>query len=205
VSCHNLSGYQSFVNFEGPQIGRDMKTALRNVYDKVAASMPPVLRCRGSACCTAITFERGEFCAWMFSFPGNVEQEKDVIRRQLHDYVVAFDTGMAPAVGRQLTIAGALTGNDSQVFELLASRAGAGDCDLIARGWEGKSLRGWLYRNGTFQGDRRGEATLAPEVLLASFMERGEPLTLTCVPPGDGWRSALDRNLDGYFDGDEGI
>jgi len=25
------------------------------------------------------------------------------------------------------------------------------------------------------------------------------------VPPGDGWRSALDRNLDGYFDGDTSL
>ena len=27
--------------------------------------------------------------------------------------------------------------------------------------------------------------------------------TLTCVPPGNGVRIALDRDEDGYFDGDE--
>jgi hypothetical protein len=209
VSCHNLpAGTNRLVNFEGPQIGRDMKTAqLRNVYDKIGRFNAAGPQVSGFGLLHDGTFESvvSFLRLDVFFFPGTVEQEKDVIRRQLHDYVVAFDTGMAPAVGRQLTIAGALTGNDSQVFELLASRAAAGDCDLIARGWEGKSLRGWLYRNGAFQGDRRGEATLAPEVLRARYLERGEPLTLTCVPPGDGWRSALDRNLDGYFDGDEGI
>jgi hypothetical protein len=32
----------------------------------------------------------------------------------------------------------------------------------------------------------------------------GQELTYTCVPPGSGVRVALDRDLDGRFDGDEG-
>jgi hypothetical protein len=42
---------------------------------------------------------------------------------------------------------------------------------------------------------------------LAQLIERheaiGEPITFTCVPPGDGVRSALDRDLDGVLDGEE--
>jgi thrombospondin type 3 repeat protein len=28
-------------------------------------------------------------------------------------------------------------------------------------------------------------------------------LTFTCVPPGSGWRVGIDRDGDGYADGDE--
>jgi YVTN family beta-propeller protein len=206
VSCHNLpAGTNHLVNFEGPQIGRDMKTAqLRNVYDKIGrfnASGPQV---SGFGLLHDGTFESvASFLRLdVFFFPGNSEAAKDVIRRQLHEYIMAFDTGMAPAVGRQLTINGALTGDERQTLELLTNRAGAGDCDLIARGWEGEALRGWLYKNGAFQGDRSGEPALGPDALLERFIKYGEPLTLTCVPPGDGRRSALDRDLDGNLDGD---
>jgi len=39
--------------------------------------------------------------------------------------------------------------------------------------------------------------------LLDRYRQSAEPVTFTCVPPGDGGRSALDRDLDGYLDGDE--
>lgn len=208
-SCHNLpSGTNRLVNFEGPQIGRDMKTPqLRNVYDKIGRFNAAGPQVSGFGLLHDGTFESvvNFLRLEVFFFPGKTEAEKDVIRRQLHDYVIAFDTGMAPAVGRQLTLAGAMSGDERQLFDLLARRAGAGDCDLIARGWEGKSLRGWLYRNGAFQGDRSGEAPQAPQALLGRYLARGEPLTVTCVPPGDGRRSALDRDLDGHLDGDERV
>ena len=40
---------------------------------------------------------------------------------------------------------------------------------------------------------------------LSAFLDRqgGRPITFLCVPPGDGYRSALDRDLDGVLDGDE--
>ncbi|MGH9893818.1 MAG: hypothetical protein ACREA0_17905, partial [bacterium] len=83
------------------------------------------------------------------------------------------------------------------------SRAAAGDCDLTARGWEGPALRGWLYRGGVFYGDRGSEAPLHLTGLLSRYRRSGEPVTFTCVPPGDGLRSALDRDVDGHWDGDE--
>jgi hypothetical protein len=83
------------------------------------------------------------------------------------------------------------------------TRAAAGDCDLTGRGWEGSTLRGWLYRNAAFSGDRSDEKPLHLEALLSRYRLTREPITLTCVPPGDGLRSALDRDLDGYLDGDE--
>jgi hypothetical protein len=60
-----------------------------------------------------------------------------------------------------------------------------------------------LYRSYAHHSDRRGEAPLEREALLGRYRSSGEPVTFTCVPPGDGVRSALDRNLDGVLDGDE--
>jgi hypothetical protein len=60
-----------------------------------------------------------------------------------------------------------------------------------------------LYRDYLYLGDRRGETPLEREALLARHRSSGEPITFTCVPPGDGQRSALDREMNGILDGDE--
>ena len=207
VSCHSLpSGTNRLVNFEGVQIGRDMKTAqLRNVYQKVGRFNVPGSQVAGfgllhdGAFDTVVSFLRLD----VFFFPGKAEEEKDITRRLLESYIIAFDTGMAPAVGRQLTVAGDLRDDERRMLDLLQIRAGAGDCDLTARGWEGKTQRGWLYRNAEYHGDRSSEAPLTLGGLLNRYRNASEPVTFTCVPPGDGRRSALDRDLDGYLDGDE--
>lgn len=206
VGCHSLpNGTNRLVNFEHTQVGRDMKTAhLRNVYDKVGrfnASGPQVSGfglIHDGTFDTVTNFLRMEG----FLFPGKTEAEKDVIRRQLHHYVMSFDTGMAPAVGRQLTVVGELLEADRKLLDLLMIRAAAEECDLTARGWEGKVQRGWLYRNYVYHPDRRGETPLELDALLGRYQPSGEPITFTCVPPGDGQRSALDRELDGILDGD---
>jgi YVTN family beta-propeller protein len=207
ASCHNLPlGTNRLVNFEGVQLGRDLKTPhLRNVYQKVGRFNVPGPQVAGfgvthdGALDTVEDFLRLD----VFFFPGKTEEEKDVTRRLLNSYVMAFDTGMAPAVGRQLTISEELREKDRQLIDLLMTRAAAGDCDLTARGWEEKTLRGWLYRNNVFRGDKSNETPLNLLALLNRYKLNGEPITFTCVPPGDGLRSALDRDLDGYLDGDE--
>jgi DNA-binding beta-propeller fold protein YncE len=207
AGCHNLPlGTNRLVNFEHTQVGRDMKTAhLRNVYQKVGRFNVPGPQVDGFGLIhdgtldTVANFLRLDG----FFFPGKTEEEKDVTRRQLHSYIMAFDTGMAPAVGRQLTVSDEGEKQERDLLDLLTTRAAAGDCDLTARGWEGTALRGWLLRGGAFHGDRSGEAPLPLEALLSRHRQSGEPVTFTCVPPGDGVRSALDRDLDGRFDGDE--
>jgi hypothetical protein len=207
VSCHSLpSGTNRLVNFEGVQVGRDMKTAqLRNVYQKVGrfnASGPQVAGfglLHDGTFDTVVNFLRLD----VFFFPGKTEEEKDVTRRMLESYIMAFDTGMAPGVGRQVTVGDELGNKDRQLIDLLMERTAVGDCDLMARGWEGNGQRGWLYRTGAFLGDRRDEPALRLDALLSRFRREREPITFTCVPPGDGFRSALDRDLDGHLDGDE--
>jgi len=207
VSCHALPlGTNRLVNFEGPEIGRDMKTAhLRNVYDKVGRFNVPGPQVSGfgllhdGALDTVVNFLRLE----VFRFPGDSQEEKDQTRRLLDSYIMAFDTGMAPAVGRQVTASGPIPDEDRHVLALLMQRSLAGDCDLIAKGWEGMIQRGWLLRDESFVGDRRVQTALGLDALLERYNAIGEPLTFTCVPPGDGPRSALDRDLDGRLDGDE--
>jgi hypothetical protein len=194
------------VNFEGPQIGRDMKTAhLRNLYDKVGRFNVPGPQVSGFGLLHEGTFDSvvNFLRLDVFSFPGATEGEKDLTRRRLQHYVMAFDTGMAPAVGRQLTVAGDLPDADRRMLSILMNRAAAGDCDLTARAWEEKTQRGWLYRDGSLHGDRGGDAPSTLGDLLDRYRRAAEPVTFTCVPPGDGRRGALDRDLDGYLDGDE--
>jgi len=206
-SCHNLPfGTNRLINFENIQVGRDMKTAqLRNLYQKVGRFNVPGPQVSGFGLLhdgtfdTVVNFLRLD----TFFFPGKTEEEKDATRRLLESYIMAFDTGMAPAVGRQLTISDELKAEERQLIGLLMTRAAAGDCDLTARGWEGAALRGWLYRNDAFHGDRSDETPLGLEGLLDRYKRNGEPITFTCVPPGDGLRSALDRDLNGHLDGDE--
>jgi DNA-binding beta-propeller fold protein YncE len=207
VNCHTLpAGTNRLVNFEGLQIGRDMKTAqLRNLYDKVGRFNVAGPQVSGFSFLhdgtvdSVVSFLRFD----VFFFPGDTEAEKDVIRRQLHHYIMAFDTGMAPMVGRQLTVRGELSGGERQMLHLMSARAAAGDCDLTARAWQEKLQRGWLQRDRVFYSDRAAELPLVLDDLLARYRVSAEPITFTCVPPGDGRRSAIDRDLDGHLDGDE--
>ncbi len=207
VSCHVLPmGTNRLVNFEGAQIGRDMKTAhLRNLYDKVGRFNVAGPQVSGFGLLHDGTFDSvvNFLRLDVFFFPGTIEAEKDATRRHLQDYVMAFDTGMAPAVGRQLTVAGDLADDDRRVLDVVMTRAVAGDCDLTAKAWDEKTQRGWLYRNRSFYGDRSADAPLTLGDLLTRYRRAGEPITFTCVAPGDGQRSALDRDLDGHLDGDE--
>jgi hypothetical protein len=206
-SCHLLPlGTNRLINFEDVTVGRDMKAAhLRNVYQKVGRFNVPGAQVSGYGLLHDGTFDTVASFLKLdtFVFPGKDEQEKDSIRRALQSYVIAFDTGMAPAVGRQLTVPGAMTPAQEELLGLLMARAAAGDCDLIASGWEGGRERGWLYQRGAFRGDRRDENMLNSAALLKRYSAGRETVTFTCVPPGDGARSALDRDLDGFPNGDE--
>jgi YVTN family beta-propeller protein len=206
-SCHALPlGTNRLVNFEDVRVGRDMKAAhLRNVYQKIGRFNVAGPQISGYGLLHDGSFDTVANFLQLdtFVFPGNNDEERNKIRRALQTYIIAFDTGMAPAVGRQVTVSGELDWQQQQTLELLMARAIAGDCDLTARAWEGSRLRGWLYENKIFRADRHGEAGLSNDALLKRHARGGEPITFTCVPPGDGLRSALDRDLDGVFDGDE--
>jgi hypothetical protein len=51
--------------------------------------------------------------------------------------------------------------------------------------------------------DRQGQPLLTAAALLSLATDDGRPLTYTCVPPGSGKRVGVDRDEDGFWDGDE--
>jgi len=137
----------------------------------------------------------------VFTFNGG-----DAQRRDVEAFVLAFDTGTAPAVGRRITLASAnrdLAATGS-TLDTLYARAAAGDCDLIVLGMAGGVRRGWLYNpaSADFGSDRASEPRLSKTALRALAAD-GSELTWFGVPPGSGTRMALDRDRDGYLDRDE--
>jgi YVTN family beta-propeller protein len=131
--------------------------------------------------------------------------QSDNDRRDVEQFVLAFDTGIAPAVGLQLTV-----NNDNKTaadtvarLNLLIAQANTGNCDLIARGKLGGASRSFLHTGGgSFQPDRQAEAALSSQALLQS-VTAGAELTFTGVPFGAGRRFALDHDGNGTLDGDE--
>ncbi|HVM95874.1 MAG TPA: hypothetical protein VMT89_05765, partial [Candidatus Acidoferrales bacterium] len=136
-------------------------------------------------------------------------------RSNLEQFILAFDSNLAPIVGQQIT----LTSNNSIVagprIDLLKARAmtsfvtvdqpGAHECDLIVKGAVNGIERGYLLdaSSGDFRSDRRSEPEVGDAALRAAANAVGQELTYTCVPPGSGTRIGLDRDADGSFDRDE--
>ncbi len=136
----------------------------------------------------------------VFQFPGGDPQRRDV-----EAFLHAFDTGMAPAVGYQITV-DAVNKNVPIIvarIDSLMTQASAGNIDLVVKGIVGGIPRGYLYAGGgLFESDRWAEGTIA-ETALRGSAASGAELTYTGVPPGNGVRIGVDRDGDTYRDRDE--
>ncbi|MDC3958836.1 hypothetical protein KEG38_33580 [Polyangium jinanense] len=134
--------------------------------------------------------------------------EGDQIKRNMEAYQLAFDTNFAPIVGQQVTLTVANQASAAARIELLLQRANAFECDLVAKGVSGSSSEvevGYLYipEINRFVVDQQAIGPIPDAVLRSVFLGSGKSLTYTCVPPGSGVRIGIDRDLDGYLDGDE--
>jgi DNA-binding beta-propeller fold protein YncE len=127
-------------------------------------------------------------------------------RRNLEAFLLAFDTGLRPAVGQQVT-ATPSTFNDANVvgrISLLIGRDDAGDCDLVVKGVIGGLARGAVYVGGNqFQLDRNTDPLIGATDLRTLAGTAGQELTYTCVPPGSGMRIGVDRDEDNLLDQSE--
>jgi len=147
---------------------------------------------------------------------GLVGFRNDADRRNMVEFMLAFDTDLAPIVGAQVTLDAANAAAASPRVDLLLARAGAPfvskvlggrvtECDLVVKGTVGGEARGGLYdpATATFLTDREADAPLTDAEVRGLASVPGQALTFTCAPPGSGRRMAIDRDLDGFRDRDE--
>jgi YVTN family beta-propeller protein len=229
ASCHALPfGTDGHGSFEG--LTQDFKVAhLRNLYQKVGmfGYAPPSIasdspfrfestptphtgdQVRGfgflhdGSVPTLFNFFR--FPLRQFTFPDQAGRTGNQKIRELEAFLLAFPTGLAPCVGQQVTLDAESIDAPSLALDryaLLRARSEAGDCDLVVRGLAGAHERGFLHEGGgVYRSDRTGESPTEDQ--LADLVRAGTILTVTAAPPGSGTRMAIDRDEDGFLDGDE--
>jgi DNA-binding beta-propeller fold protein YncE len=126
------------------------------------------------------------------------------------EFLLAFDTDFAPAMGAQVTLAGGDPPAAHARLDVLVARAAAPEprpgfptateCELVAKGTIAGAARGYLrLPSGDFQDDTG--ATLSEAALRALVETPGNALTWTCVPFGSGMRIGIDRDDDAVLDG----
>ena len=128
----------------------------------------------------------------------------DPLRHQIDAFMMAFDSNLAPIVGQQITrtVTNGVTVDPR--IDLLIQRADAGECELGAKVLVGGERRGFYYvGGGNFEGDRSGDPLFTDAQVRGMAGTAGQEVTYTCAPLGSGVRIAIDRDGDGFGDGDE--
>lgn len=120
-------------------------------------------------------------------------------------FVLCFDTGTAPAVGRTITVKTGQSAAAANELSLLETQASAAACDLVVRVRMAGQARRFRYDivTGLYRSDRTAESGVTRTALIA--LAGTEPVTFSGVIPGDGLRLGGDRDLDGVADADESL
>jgi hypothetical protein len=122
---------------------------------------------------------------------------------------MAYPSNLMPMVGQQITLRADASPDAFDRAELMIARAEQGDCDLVVKGRVQGKQRGYVLSDGAFVPDRSSEPELSNEDLQGLLYGDSdgdaatEALTYLCVPRGSGWRVGIDRDADGFADGDE--
>jgi len=134
---------------------------------------------------------------------------KDSKATALIEYLMAFDSNLAPIVGQQITLSNTSAHEALDRIELFIQRAAKSECDLVAKGTVNGENRGWVMTvsaansdDTVFQSDRKSEQHTAAQ-LKQIAAQPGQELTFTCVPFGSGTRIGIDRDEDGIYDADD--
>jgi YVTN family beta-propeller protein len=157
---------------------------------------------------TVFRFHHGISFSELATGPGNggllTGPAGEVQRRQLESFVLAFPTNLAPIVGQQITLTASSSAAVVSRVDLLRQRADAGECELVAKTEIGGVEVGFVYiGSGLFKSDRHALPPINDAALQFLATHAGPPVTYTCVPRGSGERIGVDRDGDGFWDGDE--
>jgi hypothetical protein len=234
-------GTDGFSSFEGET--QDLKIPhLRNLYQKIGRfgfpNVAPAINAAGDATLPASgTFMGDQVRGFGFLHDGSIDAifrfhnaqvftgfanasnancgttTPNVCRRNVEQFMFAFDSDLAPIVGQEVTLTSTNGGTVGPRITLMLQRALAGECDVVVKGNLAGLERGWVCTgssccsgtncggsNGSFQSDRTGEAILTDAQLRAQANTAGQELTYTAVPVGSGIRIGIDRDLDGFPD-----
>ncbi len=128
--------------------------------------------------------------------------------RDVAAFMMCFDTGTAPLVGRTTLVSESNRSQSSILAELTLletrSLGNDPDCEVVARGlWQGEA-RSWWFNPATqqYRADRAAGGTLTRAALLAG-LQSGDSLSFMGVLPGQGDRLGGDLDGDGVLDGDD--
>ncbi|MEM7082716.1 MAG: thrombospondin type 3 repeat-containing protein [Pseudomonadota bacterium] len=137
--------------------------------------------------------------------------ENDQSRSDMVDYMMAFDTDLAPIVGQQMTLTSTSNADALARVDILLARAGATfvseilggtttEADIVVHGAiNGITVRYARQADGTFLPDSGGVA-ISATALRDQLQSADDRLTYTALPPGYATRAGIDRDLDGVLD-----
>jgi YVTN family beta-propeller protein len=131
----------------------------------------------------------------------------DPQRREMEAFMHAFPSNHEPIVGQQITRNASNGAVVDGRIDLLLDRFDnpdnlddpddltAPECEVVAKGMIGGERRGYIYLSS--------EGVIADAALRALTASAGQELTFTATPIGEGFRIGVDRDGDGFRDGDE--
>jgi DNA-binding beta-propeller fold protein YncE len=129
----------------------------------------------------------------------------DGTRRDVEQFVLAFESDLAPIVGQQVTLTSTNASAVGPRINLMKQRAGTQfvskslggtvtECDLVAKVVQNGAAKGYLYDpiSGNFFASD-GVTSISDSALRGLAGTPGQEVTFTSVPPGSGSRVAFSQ------------
>lgn len=134
-------------------------------------------------------------------FPYN-EAAAAPMQRDVEQFLLAFDTDLAPIVGQQITFGPLTASSAGSRIDLLKSRARASftskvlggtvkECDLVVRMPGSGGMIGYLYDPATDRFKASNGSSITDAQLRTNALAGGREATYTCAVPGTGSRVAF--------------
>jgi len=226
--CHVLDPSNGFFGAGGNQSFEGLTQTvkipqLRNLYDKIGMFGNPAVTFFGEADSgptgnqiRGFGFTNDGSADTVFRFltatvfnptanSGFPQTNPDATRRDVEQYLLAFDSDLAPIVGQQITLTNANASAVGPRISLLIQRAGTPfvskalngvvtECDLVAKVVQNGRVMGYLYNPvaNNFEPDDES-APITDATLRAMAATPGQEVTYTAATPGSGARLTFER------------